>query len=281
MTGTYCYFEPLNEHLADATDAFIASFAPWDFANHPALTAPYLEEFRPLLKSGGGAEGFPASLAFGHFHADRTAALPQLEEWFARLTKLAELKGGRPVFGCVRTDLRLDWCRHHLPGVHIALRRDPRCRFLSALNQAVKGNTYFLERPWVVLGLNQSDPHLAALSRLVGLPPFEGDEAARVSHYVADAHNVEWDRLYLAAFGLYLLAARQVESAHLELDLDAISLDLRARPRAECAIAALTGLSVAFDDCHITRYDKQLTGRDRQFADLEDRVSSCLEQILP
>ena len=100
---TYCYFEPLNEHLFTATAEVIDGFRPWSFANHPALDAPYLEEFRPLIGPGGGISGFPAHLTFGRYCAASDDSLPELEAYLADLATLARRLGRRPVYGFVRT----------------------------------------------------------------------------------------------------------------------------------------------------------------------------------
>ena len=89
---TYCYFEPLNEHLFTATAKVIDGFRPWSFANHPALDAPYLEEFRPLIGPGGGIPGFPAHLTFGRYCAASDDSLPELEAYLADLARLLSLR---------------------------------------------------------------------------------------------------------------------------------------------------------------------------------------------
>jgi len=85
---TYCYFEPLNEHLFTLTAEVVDRFVPWSFANHPALGAPYLEEYRPLIGTGGrpalglsasGISGFPAHLTFGRYCSASDDSLPELE----------------------------------------------------------------------------------------------------------------------------------------------------------------------------------------------------------
>ena len=142
----YAYFEPLNEHLTTATQEFIDGFRPWSFAHHPPLSAPYLEEFRPLIRPTGGVPGFPSRLSYGHYCAGRTADLADLKSYLDDLALLARQHGRRPVYGFVRTDLRVGWFRGHMPGKHIFVRREPRRQFLSMLRQAAKRNPYFLQR---------------------------------------------------------------------------------------------------------------------------------------
>jgi hypothetical protein len=170
-TDCYCYFEPLNEHLFTATAEVIDRFVPWSFANHPPLEAPYLEEYRPLIRGVGGIPGFPANLAFGRYCAGRDDSLPELEAYMDALAALAGRMGRRPVYGFVRTDMRVEWFRSRMAGAHLFIRRDPRRQFLSMLRQAVRGNPYFLLRGVVILRHNLDAPAfaplLAALERAV------------------------------------------------------------------------------------------------------------------
>jgi hypothetical protein len=185
---TYCYFEPLNEHLFSLTNEVIDRFVPWSFANHPALEAPYLEEYRPLLGRnlgrnpdwnnergipGYGIRGFPAHLTFGRYCATSADSLPELKAYLAVLAKLAVRIGRRPVYGFVRTDLRVGWFRARMPGTHIFIRREPRRQFMSMLSQAVRGNPYFLQRGTVILRHNLEEPAFAPLLAALEFPAIE------------------------------------------------------------------------------------------------------------
>src|SRR5208282_6343675 len=76
--------------------------------------APYLEEYRPLIgrngvgrNDAGGIPGFPAHLTFGRYCAANDDSLPELEAYLADLARLATRLGRRPVYGFVRTDMRV------------------------------------------------------------------------------------------------------------------------------------------------------------------------------
>lgn len=278
LQEAYCYFEPLNEHLATETQTFIDNFVPWAYAHHPKLDAPYLEEFRPLLQNCGGISGFPAALTYGRYCADRTAHLPELESYFGRLASFAKGRGKRPVFGCVRTNLRVDWFRHHLEGVHIFLLRDPRRQFISYLNQGAKGNRYFLERGWVILGNNRNDPAFAPLRGLVEVPAYEGLPGQQDAFYCKLASETEWSKLYMIFYFLHLLTMKNLHSDSFDLliDLDRMSNDPIAMYEAERNIAELAGAELSFADCKIESYDDYLKWSAPFFSELEMKVTRLL-----
>lgn len=279
---TCCYFEPLNEHLADATPAFIDAFAPWSYANHPTLQAPYLEEFRPLLEHGGGIKDFPAALAYGHYRLDSDIERPDLRAYLDRLERHARDLGRTPVFGCVRTSLRVGWFKRHRPGCHIVIRRDPRRQFLSCLNQAVKGNRYFLERGMVILGGNREDRALAPLRDIVEVAPFDGPPPLRDDFYARRAWSTPWDTLYMISYFLHRLAGERLRATPVDLvvDMDRLSGERDSIAGTESDLKNLTGFEVCLADCAIERYDAHLVRFETQFTALEARVERLLQGAL-
>lgn len=280
---TCSFFEPLNEHLSDATPAFVDAFEPWSYANHPALDAPYLEEFRPLFQSGGGISGFPAELSYGRYRLDAFAEQPDLVAYFDRLDRHARTRGKVPVFGCVRTGLRVGWFKRHLAGAHIVIRRDPRRQFVSCLTQAINGNRYFLERALVILGANRDDPAFSPLRAIFDVPAFDGPDALRDAFYAEQAWSTPWHWLYALSYMLHRLAEQALlrAPADLVLDMDRISSDTSRRVMAEREIRALTGIEISLWDCAIERYDERLSRFEPQFAELEARADALLNPELP
>jgi hypothetical protein len=282
-TDTLCYFEPMNEHLATATPQVIDLFQPWSFAHHPKLDKPYLEEFRPLLATGGGIAGFPAHLTYGRYCADRHARLPELAAYFARLARHAEDLGRVPVYGHVRTALRVDWFRAHVPGRHIFIRRAPRGQFMSMLTQAVRGNPYFLQRGLVILSQNLDEPAFAPLLLAMGnrdLPI----TLAGLSQLFAEAATQPpppLPQFYTIFYYLYLLAARRGEPCcELVIDIDQASRDPSSRRDTETRIADLTGMAISLADCAVERYERHLGLSNDLFAELENTVEALLPPSL-
>jgi hypothetical protein len=288
---TYCYFEPLNEHLFSLTEEVIDRFVPWSFANHPALTAPYLEEYRPLLGRnlgrndergipGFGIRGFPAHLTFGRYCATSADSLPELKAYLAVLAKLAERLGRRPVYGFVRTDLRVGWFRARMPGTHIFIRREPRRQFMSMLRQAVQGNPYFLQRGTVILRHNLEEPALAPLLAAlefptIELPPLLCSSMLREAFRGKFVDETVFRRLYFIFYFMWLLARRFGESrCHLVIDIDRLSVDASHRREIESHLADLVGMAISFADCRVERYDQNLGWSAPQFEALEREIEA-------
>ena len=237
LPGMYCYFEPLNERLATVTQEAVDTVRPSSFANHPDLDAPCFAEYRPLLGPDGGIAGFPSDLIFRHYRLAADDPAPRLQAYVDGLTQFAHRQGRVPVFGLVRSSLRVGWFRRHHPGVHIYILRDPRRQFASYLAQALRGDSYFLERPWVIFGNNRDDPAFALLRALINV-----DDAP------ADADNAYWATrgwqaspadVYLIFYFLHRLAMRDVAgNCDLVIDVDRLAGDAAAIAETERRVAA-------------------------------------------
>jgi hypothetical protein len=279
---TYCYFEPLNEHLFSLTPEIIDRFVPWSFANHPVLDLPYLEEFRPLIgqNSVGGIPGFPAHLTFGRYCAASDDSLPELEAYMAELARLAARFGRRPVFGFVRTDMRVAWFRARMPGTHIFIRREPRRQFLSMLRQAVQGNPYFLQRGTVILRHNMEAPAFAPLLAALEFPAIElpallGSSDLRQAFRGKLVDETILRRLYFIFYFMWLLARRIGEpQCHLVIDIDRLSLDDFYRREIENHLGDLVGMAISFADCRVERYDGNLSWSGSLFGAFEREVEA-------
>ncbi len=298
---TYCYFEPLNEHLFTLTPEIVDRFVPWSFAHHPALDAPYLEEFRPLIAPAGGIPDFPAHLTFGQYCAASDASLPELEAYLAHLANFAARLQRRPVYGFVRTDLRVGWFRTRMPGTHIFIRRDPRRQFMSMLRQAVQGNPYFLQRGTVILRHNLTEPAFAPLlSALefpaIALPPLLDSSMLRQAFRGKLVDETLLRRLYLIFYFMWLLARQLGEPhCHLVIDIDRLSrhsplrdydyddadADAPYRRDIENRLGDLVGIPISFADCRVERYDQNLSWSASQFEALERKIEQEIEAIHP
>ena len=278
---TYSYFEPLNEHLTTATQAFVDGFRPWSFAHHPPLSVPYLEEFRPLIRPTGGVPGFPGRLAYGHYCAGRTTELADLKSYLEDLALLARQHGRRPVYGFVRTDLRVGWFRAHMPGKHIFVRREPRRQFLSMLRQAAKRNPYFLQRGLVILQNNMQAPAFAPLLTAIDVRRLLNSTELRDVYAGRMEHEATLRQLYLIFYFMRLLSAPLGEAyCDLTIDIDRLSLDTGYRGDIERHVRDLVGMTISFDDCAVERYDANL-GWSHGFFDALEREAEQIEIRLP
>ena len=146
------------------------------------------------------------------------------------LARLAARLGRRPVYGFVRTDMRVGWFRARMPGVHIFIRREPRRQFLSMLRQAVQGNPYFLQRGVVILRHNMEAPAFAPLLSAmrfpaVDLPPLLDSSGLREAFRGKLVDETVLRRLYFIFYFMWLLARQLGEPhCHLVIDIDRLSL---------------------------------------------------------
>lgn len=286
-TDSYCYFEPLNEHLFTATAEVIDRFVPWSFANHPPLKAPYLAEYRPLIRGVGGIPGFPAHLTFGRYCAGGDDSLPELEAYMDVLAALAGRMRRRPVYGFVRTDMRIGWFRSRMAGAHVFIRRDPRRQFLSMLRQAVQGNPYFLLRGVVILRHNMEAaafaPLLAALERpalseswsssLLCSSISSSTSALREAFRGKAVDEALLRQLYFIFYFMRLVARRIGErQCQMVIDIDRLSLDGTYRRDVEGRLADMTGVDISFADCLVERYERNLDWSAGKFEALEREV---------
>jgi hypothetical protein len=284
---TYCYFEPLNEHLFTLTPETVDRFVPWSFANHPALDVPYLEEFRPLIGQNGGVgiPGFPAHLTFGRYCSADDNSLPELEAYMADLGRLAARLGRRPVYGFVRTDMRVGWFRAKMPGTHIFIRREPRRQFLSMLRQAVQGNPYFLQRGTVILHQNMEAPAFAPLLAAlefpaIGLPALLDSSDLREAFRGKLVDETILRRFYFIFYFMWLLARRIGEpQCHLVIDIDRLSLDGSYRREVEDRLGGLVGMAISFADCRVERYEGSLGWSGQFFGALEREIEGLVDQV--
>jgi len=200
----------------------------------------------------------------------------------ADLAGLAMRLGRRPVYGFVRTDMRVGWFRTRMPGTHIFIRREPRRQFLSMLRQAVQGNPYFLQRGVVILRHNMEAPAFAPLlSALefpaVELPPLLDSSGLREAFRGKLVDETVLRRLYFIFYFMWLLARQLGEpQCHLAIDIDCLSLDESYRREIENRLGDLVGMAISFADCRVERYDENFSWSDPQFEALERDVEALV-----
>jgi hypothetical protein len=209
--------------------------------------------------------------------------LPELEAYIADLASLAARFGRRPVYGFVRTDLRVGWFRARIPGTHIFIRRDPRRQFLSMLRQAVQGNPYFLQRGTVILRHNRDEPAFAPLLSapdLTPLPPLLNPSNLREAFRDKLVNETLLRHRYFIFYFLWLLA-RQLGEPHCDLviDIDRLSLEARYRHEIEADLSDLLGMVLSFSDCRIERYDAYLDWGASHFQAFEHEIEALADAV--
>lgn len=247
------FYEPLSNMLADLSLAEVSACRPTMTSGHPQLTAPYFEEYRPLLQEGArGVPGYRKRFGTDRFASAPDAEFPALQAYLRRLCERSAVQGKVPVFKFCRSSGRLPWLRRAFPqAMHAAVLRNPASQFASGwlLNQQWS-NPFFVAAPFRVLGLNQSEPVVRRAIEACGvsLPPAQptSDEAYAMAceQY---ARTAEGNNAYRAFIALWILcASRLSEGVDLVIDVDRLGHSREYAAEMRTAFQAQSGLSPDF-----------------------------------
>jgi hypothetical protein len=188
---------------------------------------------------------------------------------------LAARLGRRPVYGFVRTDLRVGWFRANRPGAHVFVRRDPRRQFLSVLGQAAKGTPFFLQRGLIILLHNLDSPVLAPLLDRIDVLALAQSVELHDAFKGRLDHEPTLRQLYLIFYFLRRVAGPLGEApCDLVIDIDRMTLEPSYRGRIEAGLADLVGMDISFADCRVERYETSLDWSHGFFDRLEREVES-------
>jgi len=274
----YGFYEPLFEGLEAIKPAAILLDQSAPALGH-VLAAPSKLEYLPLL-TDRGVKGFPAGYCYGNYLLSPDDEAPELLSYLTTLAAFARQHRRFPVFGLVRSSLRIGWFKAEFDGFHIAVRREPRQRFLSYLKQGAKGDTYFLERDIIIVGRNRDHPALRGLLSLIDLPDFGRGRGAEKS-YRLSIPRLSVPLLYIVFS--YLQKLGQIEAARyadLIVDLDQLTRDPQAARRTQSIIADKTGYEIDLSDCVLPRYDDVLDHWRDLYDELDKMVDTALGQSL-
>ena len=250
LNSTCCFYEPLHHGLARLTAAKIERDTPEVIAGnkHPQLSAPYFAEFAPLLKSRG-VTGYRPTLAYHRFALEPGAANPDLDRYINVLLNHAQASGKTAVLGFNRSGLRMGWLRELFSSYDVQVERDPRQIWWSYVQQARKGNYFFLQKWLFVLECNADHPLFAPIAEQ--LPLRRGTQrfaAGEKAFYRGVLQLMQPDRVYLMVFYLWLLLVVQaLTRCDLVIDLDRCA-DPPYRARLTEKIGKATNLLVRFDE---------------------------------
>lgn len=275
--AVYGYYEPLFEGLARISARTILTDRAWHVLGH-TLTAPSKLEYLPHLDANGVA-GFPADYCYGGYFLSPRDEAPELQSYFARLIGFAEARAKMPVFGMVRSGLRIGWFKARLGGCHIAIRRSHRHRWISYLRQAAQVGPYFLERGLIIVGRNRDHPALAGLLDLLDLPDL-GRTREHENAYRDAMATFSVPRHYVIF--AYLDRLQQIEAerhADLLIDLDQVTGDSEAARDAEARLSALTGLDLALSDCVLPRYDDVLPRWSGFYDEIDAHIFAAADAV--
>lgn len=247
------FYEPFHEGLATLTPAAIErGRAETSGLNHPALGRPYMAEYGPLLKAGGGVAGYRSRFAMAaHFMAAEAFDLPQ-EAYVAGLVGLAQAAGRTPVLACCRSMGRAPWLRRRFGGLHLVLARDPVSQWASGHAQRRRPAIacYFEYAPFAIL--LRAGGAAADWARRWGAPrPKAGDgpdaDLRRLRRRMGGMSPEDSYAGFAAAWLLSQQAALPVTD--LVIDVDRLGREAAYRRAIELGVSEACGLPVDFQGC--------------------------------
>lgn len=229
MSSVSAYYEPFSTLLGELTQDAVATFKPSVVSGHPALDAPYYDEYRPLIDAGGcGVSGYHKSFGTDRFGASPDAGFPALRAYLQGLADHAQHTGRAPAYKFCRSQGRMPWLRSAFPDdLHVWVWRNPASQFASGwmLKQQWQ-NAFFVAAPFRVLGLNRDEPVVQKVIEMCGvtLPP---GAPTSVESYAAlcdqYARTVEGLQAYRAFLALWVLcASRLTDDIELTVDMDRV-----------------------------------------------------------
>lgn len=268
------FYEPLSTVIGDLKLADIPAIEPAWNSGHPALSAPYFEEYRPFMQdSARGVRGYRKHFSTDRFGNTPNAEFPALQAYLQSLCDPTLDRGKTPVLKFCRSSGRLPWLKRAFPdAMHVAVLRNPASQFASGwlLHQEWR-NTFFVAAPFRVLGLNQTEPLVkqAIEACEVRMPPDlpTSDEAyaAVCEQY---ARTVEGGNAYRAFIALWILcAARMSNAVDLILDVDRFGQGSTYAAGITAQFQKHAGVSPRFDDARdlvdeMKRTPGRMTGID-------------------
>lgn len=266
LNSACCFYEPLHHGLARLTAAKVHRDTPDVIARnkHPELSTPYFAEFAPLLTSRG-VRHYRPSLAYHRFALAPGETNPDLDRYINLLLIHARSEGKTPVLGFNRSGLRVGWLREIFSAYDVQVERDPRQIWWSYVQQARKGNYFFLQKWLFVLECNADHPLFAPIAKR--LPLRRGSQRFAVgekAYYRGVLQLMPPDQIYLVVFYLWLLlAVHALTHCDLIIDLGRCS-DPAYRTRLTEKIGKATNLLVRFDDAQQEReLSNSVLGFDR------------------
>lgn len=263
--GTYCFYEPLHQGLHRLTCERIERDTPEIVAgnSHPALSRPYFEEFRPLLKQRG-VRHFQRRLAFGRFILEPGEKDEALHRYISSLVEHAQSVGRQAVLGFNRTGLRMGWLKGNFSSYNVHIDRDPLQVWHSYEQQKAKRNYTFYESWLSVVEQNAANPLFAPLAKRLPLRRGAQKFLTKPKRFYHEAiDGMRPADTYFMTFYLWAACALHALS-HCDAVLD---MDRMEEPGYTYNRASLikkdTGVDIAFDDARAVIADPPIAEHAR------------------
>jgi len=269
LPGALCFYEPFNEEQGWLTRELIpkVTYTAWESGHSP--TAPYFQEYIPLVQETGGVPLYDPAMAFQWYIPRgglRGELRPREKDYISQLSQHADQAGKTPVFGGWRTLGRAYAIKEAFGGLNILQYRNPWHQWKSILSQKRRGNLFF-HVVIVDMIVRQDDPYFSYLVER-GLE-YAAEPASGPGR--TDTALPKWNRRYVnvnrdegtvrrlellpehrgfalfMGLHIYLYLHAQL-SADLTADVTRMARDDSYRVDIERAIERQTGLAVSFAD---------------------------------
>lgn len=230
--GTCCYMEPYHKFLASPRSCLFHDFSSDFLPEHryPCSHLPYYMEFTALCEGEGSVKGYKEEF---HDNIYNYKSLPPDEVAYIQSLIDHAYKGERiPVFGFIRSLLRVGLHKKYFSGVHIVLLRDPHSMYASLLSQDWGGS---LHADILRLATDDSIIRRIGFNRPIPDIPFGAQQYSPES----------WE-----SFCEFFVLFHAIALCHCDMVLDTTRLALDpayAKDRTAQA-NCLTGLTLSLDD---------------------------------
>ena len=233
---TVCYNELFHEHLKDMSveSATRISTAFWR-SNQPP-TAPCFLEFLPLIREGGGVQGYDGSFADERFLppdgmlGDLTSSE---RTYLASLIRYAHDRALLPVLTCTRSIGRMGAIKRAFGGHHVLAHRNLFHQWGSYSAQFLAGNPYFIATVNNVIRNCRQDGFIRNLD-----------------NWFAERKATAFDQKMFSTFILLhlYLYGRAAESADIVFDTSRATVDAEYRSGFSADIAERVGIDLNLSD---------------------------------
>lgn len=243
-TQLTCYYEPMNEQLANLSRAQLADSTPDGWRSHHPQGSPYFMEYAPLVGDAHGVAAFPKSMAdLGKLFAsdDRGELDTEIEYYFEALIESATDNHQRSLLACTRLLGNTNRIKQKFDGYNILLTRNLFYQWNSYCGQALHGNYYFLETLYSISRADCDVYYINKIRILSGVDQIESFE-----NFVSAA-NRDSIFCYFVMWHLYWLAMA-FQSADLHIDANHLARDASYRRDVEARIRGEAGITVDLSD---------------------------------
>lgn len=236
LPDTISYYEVFNELLKDIDLNAVNSVSgsSWK-SNHPVV-ANYFIEYLPIIKDGGGVEGYENSMSVNKFiPVDGFYGDISLDEknYLERLIQHARASRKIPVLTCTRTLGRIQAIKNVFSGRNIFLHRNIFHQWASFSSQKAHDNPYFFVRMDETIKASRHDKFISM-----------------IDDWYSSRETSPYDERTFAIFILFhlYLYANAYDSADLVIDATAIAKDVDLRRSVEGHLSDMIGSHVDLSD---------------------------------